>query len=224
MGTDTGLSPSSLFSSVRGRFICLEGVDGGGKSLFCSKIESFLKAEGVEVIVTREPGGTPFADQLAQLLLHYKEEKESIMPDTELLLFFASRCQHINNLILPSLRQGVWVVSDRFTPSSYAYQGDGRGLGWDKVAALEKYLPELTPDLVLIFDLPPDLSSERLATKESDRFESLTANGHEFIRKVRESYLKYAKIHSECHVIDASPPPDQVWQQIRQHLIPLLKA
>ena len=137
-------------TSASARFICLEGIDGAGKSGLVGKIQKFLAEQGVESHLTREPGGTPFAEQLAEILLRFKEDEhaETIDAQSELLLFFAARSQHTRKLIIPKMQQGTWIICDRWLPSSYAYQGGGRELGFAKVKLLEEFLPALRPDLV----------------------------------------------------------------------------
>lgn len=208
-----------------GRFICLEGIDGAGKSYVTQKLLSFLQEHQISVVTTREPGGTPFANELAQLLLHFneQEQQENIMPATELLLFFAARCQHLHNFIIPNLQAGKWVISDRYIASSYAYQGTGRALGWDKVESLEQYLPEITPDLVLLLDLEVKHVPDRLKNNNLNRFESLSSEGLNFFNLVRDGYLKYATQHPECSIIDASRSRASVWSQIEQAVSQLIK-
>ncbi len=203
-----------------GRFICLEGIDGSGKSHFCAKISKHLATKGLKTLVTHEPGGTVVADEIAKILLHFKDETvEKIMDDTELLLFFAARCQHLHNFILPKLQEGYWLISDRFTPSSYAYQGAGRGLGWNKVQALENYLPPVNPDLLLLLDVDIHKSSERWQEQPArDRFEKLHHSESNFFLDVREGYIQYAKNNPDTKVLDASLPEEEVWELIKQEV------
>ncbi|MBE8182919.1 MAG: dTMP kinase [Candidatus Portiera sp.] len=209
--------------SYPGRLICFEGIDGSGKSHFCTKLSEHLTAQGLKTLVTHEPGGTAVAEKIGDILLHFKDEAlEKIMDETELLLFFAARCQHINNLIIPKLQEGYWLLSDRFTPSSYAYQGAGRGLGWDKVQALENYLPPLNPDLLLLLDLDISQSSQRWQAQATrDRFEKMLQKNGDFFASVRQGYLQYAKKYPSTKVLDASLPEDEVWALIKKEVAKL---
>jgi dTMP kinase len=140
-----------------GRFITLEGVDGAGKSTHLGFVAEWLRQQGREVIVTREPGGTPLGETLRELLLH-----RDMDADTELLLMFAARQAHLATLILPALARGAWVVSDRFTDASYAYQCGGRGIEAARIAALETWVQRgFQPDLTLLFDVPPEVAEAR---------------------------------------------------------------
>lgn len=199
----------------RGKFITLEGVDGAGKSTHLDFIATWLRARGHEVIVTREPGGTPLGEALRGLLLHNDME-----PDTELLLMFAARQAHLNQLILPSLARGAWVVSDRFTDASYAYQCGGRGLSEARVAVLETWVQQgFKPDLTLVFDVNAETAAARRgAARAADRFE---LEADDFFERVRAAYL--ARAAAEPHrmrVVDASPGI----APIQQSLIPALEA
>lgn len=196
---------------ARGKFICLEGTDGSGKSTHCDYILKSLKSRGHQTVFTHEPGGSDVADHLANLLLHY--DKEEILPQTELLLFFAARCQHLNHFIIPQLEKGNWVVSDRFIASSYAYQGGGRQLGAPQVAALEAYLPKIKPDLTFIFDITLEEAAKRRDGK--DRFES---QGRKFFARVRAAYLDFADQHSNCFVLDTTQSLEQTRELIDKQL------
>ncbi len=207
---------SSQPGSQPGKFICLEGIDGAGKTSYCRQLVDFLRSKNYKVVQTKEPGGTPLADELAKILLNFKQEK--IVPQTELLLFFAARCQHIHNFIQPQLAQGTWVICDRYIPSSYAYQGAGRGLGNAAVANLEEYLPTLTPDITIVFDIGIEESIKRWRSMGRDRFEEIDNLDKDFYQRVREAYLEYAKSHKECRVLDASLSQDEVWQ----NMLPLI--
>lgn len=181
-----------------GRFITLEGVDGAGKSTHLAFVADWVRAQGREVIVTREPGGTPLGETLRELLLH-----QPMAPDTELLLMFAARQQHLAEVIQPALARGVWVVSDRFTDASYAYQCGGRGIPVERVAILEDWVQRgFTPDLTLLFDVPPEVAeARRSAVRAADRFER---EADSFFARVRNAYLDRA--HAEpgrIRVLDA---------------------
>lgn len=171
---------------MRGKFITLEGMDGAGKSTHIPDIIKLLELKGVEVISTREPGGTLLGDQLRTLLLN-----EAMHPETETLLMFAARREHISQIIEPALARGAWVLSDRFTDATYAYQSGGRGVLANKVIELEAWVQgDLQPDLTLLFDVPVEVSVARLASARApDKFERESA---EFFTKIRNAYLDRA--------------------------------
>jgi dTMP kinase len=171
---------------ILGKFITLEGIDGAGKSTHLAFVADLLKASGKSVVVTREPGGTPLGEKLRELLLHEKMHLE-----TEALLMFAARREHLAQVIEPALARGDWVISDRFTDASFAYQGGGRKLARNKLEALEQWVhPYLQPDLTLLFDVPLDVARARLdATRELDKFEQEKA---EFFEATRQEYLRRA--------------------------------
>lgn len=170
----------------RGKFITLEGVDGAGKSTHIPYITELLRRDGREVVVTREPGGTPLAERLRELLLH-----DAMHPETETLLMFAARREHIEQVIEPALARGAWVLSDRFTDASFAYQHGGRGVDADKIRALEHWVQGmLQPDMTLLFDVPVAVSCQRLAgARDPDRFEQESAP---FFERIRNAYLQRA--------------------------------
>ena len=184
---------------MRGKFITFEGIDGAGKSSHVEWLASFLRDKGKVVHVTREPGGTELGEKLRELLLH-----KSMHLETETLLMFAARREHLAKVIEPALACGEWVVCDRFSDATYAYQGGGRGLDRAKLQQLEHWVHgHLQPDLTLLFDLPLDVARERivLASRVLDRFEQERADFHE---RVRQAYLERA--HSSparIRVIDA---------------------
>jgi dTMP kinase len=171
---------------VRGKFITLEGMDGAGKSTHIPDIIKLLKSKGVEVVATREPGGTMLGEQLRKLLLN-----EPMHPETEILLMFAARKEHIVKVIEPALTRGAWVLSDRFTDATYAYQSGGRGVLANKVIELESWVHgSLQPDLTLLFDVPVEVSVARLASARTpDKFERESS---EFFTKIRNAYLDRA--------------------------------
>ncbi len=184
--------------SPPGRFITLEGVDGAGKSTHLGFVADWLRARGHEVVVTREPGGTPLGETLRELLLH-----RDMDAGTELLLMFAARQQHLAELIQPALARGAWVVSDRFTDASYAYQCGGRGIEAARVAALENWVQQgFSPDLTLLFDVPADVAeARRSAARAADRFER---EADSFFNRVRRAYLARAEAEPErIRVLDA---------------------
>ena len=175
-------------------------------------IQTFLAAKGVEFIVTREPGGTPVAEEIRDLLLANREEKLHEL--SELLLVFAARSQHLEELIIPALEKGIWVVCDRFTDATYAYQGGGRNLNQSTIAALEDLAQgQLRPDLTFILDLDPQVGLERASNRGTlDRFEKEKLP---FFKRVRDTYLARAAAEQErCQVIDASASLVEVEQQL----------
>lgn len=181
-----------------GKLITLEGVDGAGKSTHLSFVADWLRQQGREVIVTREPGGTPLGETLRELLLHREMDA-----DTELLLMFAARQAHLTELILPALARGAWVVSDRFTDASYAYQCGGRGIAAERIAALETWVQRgFAPDLTLLFDVPPNVAeARRSAARAADRFER---EADSFFNRVRNAYLDRAQVEpARIRVLDA---------------------
>jgi len=190
-------------SSTRGYFITLEGIEGVGKSTQAQCIGQWLQAQGIDVLATREPGGTPAAENIRSTLLQHWEE--ILAPETELLLLFASRAQHIQEVIKPALDAGRWVLCDRFTDASYAYQGYGRGLSLTWIASLEQAVQHgLKPNLTFLLDAPATVGSERVAArkKQADRFE---VEHQLFFEKVRQGYLTMAANEpTRYRVIDAS--------------------
>ena len=192
-------------SKKRGKFITLEGMDGAGKSTHIPNIIAALKARGLEVVATREPGGTRLGEQLRALLLH-----DAMHPETETLLMFAARREHIATVIEPALKRGAYVLSDRFTDATYAYQCGGKGVANNKVKQLEKWVQgSLQPDLTLLFDVPVEISMKRLAdAREPDKFERENA---QFFEKLRHAYLNRAAENPlRFRVIDANQPLDKV--------------
>ncbi len=192
----------------RGRFITLEGGEGAGKTSNLHAITQWLRERGIDHIVTREPGGTPLAEDIRALLLSHHEERMCEM--TELLLIFAARAQHLDQVIRPALNAGKWVVSDRFTDATYAYQGGGRGLNQHSIASLESLVQgALRPDLTVILDLAPLVGLERARRRASlDRFEQEKL---EFFDRVRASYCERAAAEpGRCVLIDASRTLDEV--------------
>jgi len=169
----------------RGKFISLEGIDGAGKSTHIGGIADFLRARGKDVVVTREPGGTPLGEKLRELLL-----SQPMHIETEALLMFAARREHIAQVIVPALAAGRWVISDRFTDATYAYQGAGRGMAADRIAALERWVQDgLQPNLTIVFDAPVEVALARLTKARSDRFER---EDRGFFERVRAGYLERA--------------------------------
>ena len=195
-----------------GKFITVEGVEGAGKSTNIGLIADLIREAGHKVVLTREPGGTQLGERVRRILLDKAEH--GMTPMAELLLMFAARTQHVEELIKPALAAGSWVVCDRFTDSSYAYQGAGRGLGEDMVASLEQMvLREFRPDLVLILDLDVKTGLSRAtASAQADRFES---EEQAFFEKARRAFVKRAASHKRYRLVDASGDLDQVRAEIR---------
>ncbi|MBL8505225.1 MAG: dTMP kinase [Methylobacillus glycogenes] len=200
---------------MRGKFITLEGMDGAGKSSHIAAILETLQEKGVEVVATREPGGTSLGERLRELLLH-----EAMDAETETLLMFAARREHIAQVIAPALARGAWVVSDRFTDASFAYQCGGRGVDQTKMEQLEHWVQQgLQPDLTLLFDVPVEISVARLAAARTpDKFERESA---EFFHKIREGYLSRAKAHpTRFRIIDGN----RSLETVRAEVIAILQA
>lgn len=171
-----------------GRFITLEGIDGAGKSTHVSWLRDAIAHRGHRVVVSREPGGTPLGEKLREMLLH-----EAMRPATEALLMFAARREHLENVIWPALEAGAWVLCDRFSDASFAYQGGGRGLAAERLHVLEEWVHGgFQPDLTLLFDLPPEIGQARLQAHRGplDRFEQERADFHQ---RVRDAYLARAQ-------------------------------
>lgn len=195
--------------AYKGKFITLEGGEGVGKTTNVPFIKAYLQAQNIPVIVTREPGGTPLAEQIRQLLL--QKHEESLTSHAELLLMFAARSQHLNHVIKPALAQGTWVLCDRFTDATYAYQGGGRGTALDAIRWLENFVQEdLRPDLTLLLDLPVETGMARAKSRagQLDRFESEHLY---FFNQVRQVYLHLAENYpNRIKVIKADQPLDEV--------------
>jgi dTMP kinase len=204
----------------RGKFITVEGVEGVGKSTNIDFLSGLIEARGFEVLKTREPGGTPMAERIREMLLEHAAED---LPDTaELLLFFAARSLHISNKIRPALRAGTWVVCDRFTDASRAYQGAGRGLDMVKINTLADWVQEdLRPDLTLLLDAPAEVGMQRAEQRgAADRLESEQGD---FYRRVREGYLALAAAEPErFRIVDAGQPLQAVQAEIERLLNTLL--
>ena len=195
---------------IRGRFIVVEGIEGTGKSTSLALIERLIKEHGHQVLSTREPGGTKTGEKVRAILLDNEEQEMTAM--TELLLMFAARRQHVDEVIEPALASGIWVISDRFTESSYAYQGGGRQLGSETVSELEAYvLGDFGPDLTIVLDLDISIGLARATIGgDADRFEK---EEQEFFRRVREVYLERAT-GDRYRTIDAGRTIDQVQAEI----------
>jgi dTMP kinase len=196
---------------VSGRFITLEGGEGVGKSTNLALVVDLVEAQGHSVVTTREPGGTPLAEEIRDLFLGVREE--TVHGLTELLLIFAARAQHLEGVIKPALEAGRWVVCDRFTDATYAYQGGGRQLPLDQIEVLETLVQgELRPDLTLYLDVPPEVGYSRISDRAHDRLEQEAVSFHE---RVRSAYLERAGRAARIRVVDASVSLDSVQASIR---------
>ena len=208
---------------TQGRFITLEGIEGAGKSTVARLVRDSLRARGLPVLMTREPGGTPLAERVRQIVLDPGDEHMTAQAET--LLMFAARSVHLDNLIRPALARGDWVVCDRFTDATRAYQGGGRGvsLAWIEQLAAAIH-GDLSPDCTLLLDLPVQLGLERAKVRagdaSADRFES---EREPFFERVRMAYLALARSEPErIHVVDARAPLADVEQQVAEALAPLV--
>jgi len=199
---------------TRGRFITLEGVDGAGKSTHVAWIAERLRARGHAVLVTREPGGTPLAERLRELVLG-----EPMDPIAETMLLFAARSDHVQRVIDPALRAGTWVLCDRFTDATFAYQGGGKGVAAELIAHLAQVSHDgLLPDRTLMFDCPYEVSRERLkhTGRVPDRFER---EDREFFQRVRQAYLGLARSDPErIRVVDASKSVEDIKKTIEEEI------
>lgn len=210
---------------MRGKFITLEGLEGSGKSTQIGRLEQYLGRRGIAVMVTREPGGTPLAEKLRQIVL--SPGNESISPAAELLIIFAARAVHLDSLIRPALEAGRWVLCDRFTDASFAYQGAGRGVADDFILSLQALVQgELRPDLTLLLDLPVEVGLRRAASRRGreapDRFE---LESGAFFERVRERFIGLAAEHPErIKVVNADRPLEDVTADLVRHVESLLAA
>lgn len=199
---------------ARGRFITLEGSEGAGKSTNVEVAARCLRAMDIEVAVTREPGGTPLAEEIRGLLLSTREE--AVDPLAETLLMFAARAQHVSEVIEPNLRAGRWVLCERFTDATHAYQGGGRGVDAEQIDTLAELVhPGLEPDLTLYLDVPLEQALARIGARALDRFER---ERRAFFERVRTRYVELARENSRICVIDASLPPAEVAAAIEKRL------
>ena len=197
---------------MTGKFITLEGIDGAGKSTHLAWLGEFLRSRRLEVRTTREPGGTELGERLRQLLL---DRTQQLHPETETLLMFAARREHLEKVILPALASGVWIVCDRFTDATFAYQGGGSGVSWGKVEALERWAQgNLQPDLTIYLDVPPEIGRGRSGrVRAADRFEQEEAA---FFTRVREAYVRRVReFPARMHMIDATQPIAEVRNELQ---------
>jgi len=210
---------------MRGRFVTFEGGEGAGKSTQIARAAEWLRARGVEVVLTREPGGTPRAERMRTILL--ERDAEPMPQSCELLLMFAARATHLENLVRPAIARGAWVLCDRFTDATYAYQGGGRQLPREQIDALARIVhPDLWPDMTLLIDLPVDTGLARASNRNGadgpDRFES---EQRAFFERVRGTYLERARAEpARFRVIDGSRSIEAVTGAIEAALGPLLEA
>lgn len=201
---------------MHGKFITLEGMDGAGKSTHIPTITALLEARDVEVVVTREPGGTVLGESLRELLLH-----QSMHAETETLLMFAARREHIAQIITPALARGAYVLSDRFTDATFAYQCGGRGVQADKIRVLEQWVQgDLQPDVTFLFDVPVEVSMQRLAGARSpDKFER---ESNDFFTRIRNAYLQRAHENPQrFHIIDANRSLNLINKSLEQIVLSL---
>ncbi|MDT8370642.1 MAG: dTMP kinase [Gammaproteobacteria bacterium] len=206
---------------MNGKFITIEGIEGAGKSTQLTFIKNYLTAQGKELVVTREPGGTVLGEQIRSLLLTPSDSAMAV--DTELLLMFAARAEHVAQVIKPALDAGKWVISDRFTDATFAYQGGGRGISQQRIEQLAKWtLNGLQPDLTFLFDLPVELGQQRVLSRNQgkDRFEQEKVD---FFQKIRNCYLQRAKhAPTRIKVIDSSRSILDIEQQLSSILDSIL--
>ena len=206
---------------MKGKFITVEGIEGVGKTTNIGFIHKLLSDAGKDVVLTREPGGTPLGEAIRGLLLD--PEYTGMDPNCELQLMFAARAEHLARVIRPAVEAGQWVLCDRFTDATYAYQGGGRGLDTDKIAALEQLVQgDFRPDLTLLLDVPVAIGLERASNRSTpDRFEQEQV---EFFERVRQAYLDMARTHDgRYRVIDASLPLEAVQQQLEAAVAAILE-
>ena len=193
------------------KFVTVEGSEGAGKSTNLAMICEALDARGVDYYCTREPGGTELAEELRELVLRQRDETVDGL--AELLMMFAARRQHVTQVIKPKLDAGCWVICDRFTDATVAYQGFGRGLSLEWISTLKDWVQQgLEPDLTLYFDIPPEVGAARIADREQDRLEQ---ERRDFFHKVREGYLHLADKHERIRVVDASQSLTEVSEEVR---------
>ena len=202
----------------KGKFITLDGIDGAGKGTQLRLMEEWFHQHEIDVVLTREPGGTLVGESIRDLLL---DPNNVMSVETETLLLFAARQQHLQTVVFPALAQGQWVVCDRFTEATYAYQGSGKNLSWDRIDQLVNWVQgEFQSDLGIFLDMPVDIATLRRQHRQEDRFEK---EGHLFLEKVRSGYLERAKMDPiRYHVVDANQSINAVHMHISQLLESLL--
>lgn len=207
----------------RGKLISIEGIEGAGKSTAMEFVKHYFSDNKMDIVWTREPGGTPIAEEIRNLVLH-STQKESIEAEAELLLMFASRIQHMQKIILPALAQGKWVVTDRFIDASYAYQGGGRGVDTHYIEFLDRWIVgEMQPDLTLLLDVTPEIGFARTQIRGLDQ-DRIEHESSAFFQRVRQIYLDRAeKFPHRIHLIDATQNLKYVEKEIR-HILDELMA
>lgn len=204
-----------------GKFITLEGIEGVGKTTQLKYLQNWFAQKNIDAIVTREPGGGPVAERIRAIFLEKLPEK--ITPDTELLLLFAGRSQHLSTVIIPALQAGKWVICDRFTDASYAYQGGGRNISSERIAILESWVQgDLQPDLTLLLDAPVEIALSR--AKQRGEIDRIEAEDHDFFSRVRDCYLERSQQHARYRVIDASQTVEMVQDQLNEVLSKFLET
>jgi dTMP kinase len=204
-----------------GKFITFEGLEGAGKSTVIGLVRDFLAKAGIDYITSRETGGTEIAELIRNIL--HSHHQEEMVPDAEVLLVFASRAQHLARVIKPALAKGQWVLCDRFTDTTYAYQGAGRGLPEEKIALLETFVQgNLRPDLTFLLDIDPEIGFQRIGTtRELDRFEK---SDLDFFKRARANYLMRAKQYAtRFRIINAAQSQEQIQRQVETILVELVK-
>jgi len=200
--------------TARGRFITFEGIDGAGKSTQIAVVANTLRERALQVVITREPGGTAVGEALREVILH-----QPMGIGTETLLMFAARAEHLERVIRPALGAGTWVLCDRFTDATYAYQSGGRGMSAERIGELEQWVhPDLQPDLTLLIDVPPDVAAQRLArARNADRFE---AEQVDFFARVRNAYLDRARTEPQRFiVIDGTQPAEVIGARLGELML-----
>ncbi len=207
---------------MRGKFITLEGSEGVGKTTNLQFIQSRLESKGIELLVTREPGGTPLAEEIREMLLAKRDENFDVT--AELLLMFAARSQHLNQVIKPAIEKGTWVLCDRFTDATFAYQGYGRNVDLEQIETLEKLVQgDVQPDATFLLDIDVEVGLERARARAAlDRFEDEKIS---FFERVREGYLARAnKFSDRFYIVDAGQPLNDVQRDIDKYLEKLLST
>jgi dTMP kinase len=208
---------------MNGKFISIEGIEGAGKSTQLTFIENYLKQQGINVVVTREPGGTGLGEQIRELLLTPREDGMAV--DTELLLMFAARAEHLEQVIKPAIQRGDWVLSDRFVDATFAYQGGGRGIAVERIEQISAWtLKDVKTDISFLFDLPVEVGQQRVIARKGmiDRFEQEKTD---FFQKIRDCYLQRSQQEpNRIKVIDASKSITDIELQLKTLLDKLISA
>jgi dTMP kinase len=207
---------------MRGKFLVIDGIDGAGKSTALKSITDLLKEKDIPFLVTREPGGTPLAEEIREMVLSVREEK--VCENSELLLMFAARAQHLSEKIIPALESGVWIVSDRFTSTTKAYQGSGRGLNMKHINMLETMVQgTLRPDMTFVLDLDPEIGKSRTRARGDEN--RLDQETKDFMTRCREGFQAQARQEPDrFRMVDADQSPDSVCLDLRDHLEAILES